>query len=124
MIRKTQEMVRKIINTQYSTAPNGYCGNEDCGQMSAWLVFSAMGMYPINPADGVYSITSPFVEQAVVNLESGKQFKITTENQSEENKYIQSMTLNGKPYNKLTITYKEVMQGGELHFVLGANPKR
>ncbi|MDO6739280.1 glycoside hydrolase domain-containing protein [Wenyingzhuangia sp. 2_MG-2023] len=124
MIRKTQEMVRKIINTQYSTAPNGYCGNEDCGQMSAWLVFSAMGMYPINPADGVYSITSPFVEQSVVNLESGKQFKITTENQSEENKYIQSMTLNGKPYNKLTITHKEVMQGGELHFVLGANPKR
>lgn len=121
---KTQEMVRKIIKTQYSTEPNGYCGNEDCGQMSAWLVFSAMGMYPINPADGVYSITSPFVEQAVVNLESGKQFKITTENQSEENKYIQSMTLNGKPYNKLTITHKEVMQGGELHFVLGANPKR
>ena len=120
---KTQEMVRKIINTQYSTQPNGYCGNEDCGQMSAWLVFSSMGIYPVNPANGIYSITSPWVKEATINLENGKQFKITTENQSEENKYIQSITLNGKPYHNLTIAHKDLMKGGELHFVLGNRPK-
>lgn len=121
---KTQEMVRKIINTQYSTQPNGYCGNEDCGQMSAWLIFSSMGMYPINPAKGIYSITSPYVEEATINLENGKQFKITTENQSDENQYIQSMTLNGEPYDRLTISHKKIMEGGELHFVLGSTPNR
>ncbi|MBP0902988.1 GH92 family glycosyl hydrolase [Mariniflexile gromovii] len=121
---KTQEMVRKIINTQYSTKPDGYCGNEDCGQMSAWLVFSSIGMYPINPADGIYSLTSPYIQEATIQLENGKQFKITTENQSDENKYIQAMTLNGKPYNKLTLTHKEILEGGQLHFVLGSNPNK
>ena len=108
-----------IIKTQYSTAPNGYSGNEDCGQMSAWLVFSSMGMYPINPADGVYSLTSPWVESATINLEKGKQFVVSTENQSEDNKYIQSLTLNGKPYDKLTITHQQIIEGGTLHYTLG-----
>lgn len=121
---QTQEMVRKIINTQYSTQPNGYCGNEDCGQMSAWLVFSSIGMYPVNPANGVYSITSPWVKSATIHLENGKQFKVTTKNQSEENKYIQSVTLNGEPYNKLTINHKEIINGGELCFVLGNKPSK
>ncbi|MEP3836198.1 MAG: GH92 family glycosyl hydrolase [Algibacter sp.] len=119
---KTQSMVRKIIETQYSTKPDGYCGNEDCGQMSAWLVFSSIGMYPINPADAVYSLTSPYVENALINLENGKQFEISTENQSKENKYIQAITLNGKPYPQLTITHKQILQGGKLHFVLGNTP--
>lgn len=119
---KTQEMVRKIIKTQYSTEPNGYCGNEDCGQMSAWLVFSSMGMYPINPAKDVYSLTSPYVKEAIINLDSGKQFKITTENQSDENCYIQSITLNGKAYHQLTITHMQILAGGELHYVLGKEP--
>ncbi|MEP5599472.1 MAG: glycoside hydrolase domain-containing protein, partial [Algibacter sp.] len=117
-------MVRKIIETQYSTEPNGYCGNEDCGQMSAWLVFSSMGMYPINPADGIYSISSPFIEEATIQLENNKQFIISTENQSKESFYIQSMTLNGKPYNALTITHKQILEGGELHFVLGNSPNK
>ncbi|MEP5338144.1 MAG: GH92 family glycosyl hydrolase [Algibacter sp.] len=121
---KTQKMVRKIIETQYSTEPNGYCGNEDCGQMSAWLVFSSMGMYPINPADGIYSISSPFIEEATIQLENNKQFIISTENQSKESFYIQSMTLNGKPYNALTITHKQILEGGELHFVLGNSPNK
>ncbi|PQV50197.1 putative alpha-1,2-mannosidase [Jejuia pallidilutea] len=121
---KTQEMVRRIIKTQYSTEPDGYCGNEDCGQMSAWLVFSSMGMYPINPADGVYSLTSPYVKEATINLENGKQFKITTENQSDENTYIQAMTLNGAPYNKLTISHQDIIKGGVLHFVLGSAPNK
>ncbi|ALJ04162.1 alpha-mannosidase [Pseudalgibacter alginicilyticus] len=121
---KTQEMVRKIINTQYSTEPNGYCGNEDCGQMSAWLVFSSMGMYPVNPANGVYSLTSPYVLNATIQLENGKYFKVTTENQSDENHYIQGILLNGKPYNALTITHKQILEGGELHFILGDTPNK
>lgn len=121
---KTQQMVRKIIETQYSTEPNGYCGNEDCGQMSAWLVFSSMGLYPVNPADGIYSITSPFVKEAAIQLENNKQFVITTENQSKENFYIQSITLNGNPYNELTISHKQIMTGGKLHFVLGNIPNK
>ncbi|MCB4797874.1 GH92 family glycosyl hydrolase [Neotamlana laminarinivorans] len=119
---KTQEMVRKIIKTQYSTKPDGYCGNEDCGQMSAWLVFSSIGLYPINPAEAVYSITAPTVEAATINLENGKTFKITTENQSEENTYIQSMSINGKPINEFTIKHHTLMLGGELHIVLGPKP--
>ncbi len=121
---KTQEMVRRIINTQYTTKPDGYCGNEDCGQMSAWLVLSSIGIYPINPADGVYSITSPFVSEATVALEGGKEFKVTTENQSKENFYIQAITLNGEPYNKITITHQQILEGGELHFVLGNTPNK
>lgn len=121
---KTQDMVRKIINTQYSTAPNGYCGNEDCGQMSAWLVFSSIGMYPINPADGVYSLTSPFVKEATLQLDNGKEFVVSTENQSDANCYIQAITLNGQPYNALTITHKQILEGGELHFVLGNKPNK
>ncbi|MDO5971917.1 GH92 family glycosyl hydrolase [Flavivirga aquimarina] len=121
---KTQQMVRKIIETQYSTKPNGYCGNEDCGQMSAWLVFSAMGMYPINPANGIYSLTSPLYEEAIIKLENGKQFIITAENQTEANFYIQSITLNGKPYDKLTLNHKQIMQGGKLHYILGSKPNK
>jgi predicted alpha-1,2-mannosidase len=121
---KTQEMVRRIINTQYTTKPDGYCGNEDCGQMSAWLVLSSIGIYPINPADGVYSITSPFVSEATVVLEGGKEFKVTTENQSKENFYIQAITLNGEPYNQDTITHQQIIEGGELHFVLGNTPNK
>lgn len=119
---KTQEMVRKIIKTQYSTKPDGYCGNEDCGQMSAWLVFSSIGMYPINPADGIYSLTSPMVKEAIIPLENGKTFKVTTANQSDENKYIQAITLNGKPYNQLSITHQQILEGGDLHFELGNTP--
>ena len=121
---KTQELVRRIISTQYSTAPDGYCGNEDCGQLSAWLVFSALGMYPVNPANGIYSLTSPYLEGAEINLDNGKKFVVIAENQSEKNKYIQSISRNGKPYEKLTITHKEIMLGGELRFVLGDQPNK
>eukprot|EP01029_Cantina_marsupialis_P027800 TRINITY_DN774016_c0_g1_i1.p1 TRINITY_DN774016_c0_g1~~TRINITY_DN774016_c0_g1_i1.p1 ORF type:complete len:727 (+),score=111.88 TRINITY_DN774016_c0_g1_i1:245-2425(+) len=117
---KTQEMVRRIINTQYTTKPDGYCGNEDCGQMSAWMVFSSLGMYPVNPANGVYDITSPWVEEATIDLPNGNKFIISTENQGEDNHYIQKVVLNGKEYKKLTITHQEIMKGGELHFVLGS----
>ena len=121
---KTQNMVREILNTKYSLEPDGYCGNEDCGQMASWLVFSSMGLYPVNPASGIYSITSPLLEEATINQENGQKFIISTENQSDENKYIQAISLNGKPYNKLTITHQQIMDGGELHFVLGSKPNK
>ncbi len=119
---KTQELVREIITTQYSTKPDGYCGNEDCGQMSAWLVMSSMGLYPVNPADGIYSITSPWVSKATLNLLNGKQFTISTENQSKDNIYIKEVYLNGQPYSQTSITHNDIIQGGELHFVLSNTP--
>ncbi|PTN10456.1 GH92 family glycosyl hydrolase [Mangrovibacterium marinum] len=115
---KTQEMVRRILNTQYSTKPDGYCGNEDCGQMSAWLVFASMGMYPVNPADGIYHLNSPWLSEAVINLPNGKTFKIVTENQAPENHFIQEMFLNGEKQTKLTISHADILKGGELKFVL------
>ena len=116
--KKTQKMVRRIINTQYSTKPDGYCGNEDCGQMSAWLVFSSLGMYPVNPANGVYDLTSPSVDRAVIHLPNGKTFTVSTENQGKMNYCIKKVLLNGVEYNKSAITHHHLMKGGELHFVL------
>lgn len=116
---RTQELVRKIIETQYSNKPNGYCGNEDCGQMSAWLVMSAMGLYPVNPADGIYHLTSPWIEEAEITFPNAKKLTIIAKNQSAENKYIQSVRWNGESYNQLTISHKQIMQGGELTFILG-----
>lgn len=121
---KTQKTVRQILNSQYSTEPNGYCGNEDCGQMSAWLVFSAMGLYPVNPADGIYSLTSPLLEKASIHLDNGKEFTISTENQSENNPYVQAIYYNGNPYHQLTITHDQLLKGGQLHFVLGSEPNK
>lgn len=117
---KTQEMVRRIINTQYTTKPNGYCGNEDCGQMSAWLLFSSMGMYPVNPANGIYNLTSPWLDNVVLHLPNNNTFTISTENQGEKNHYIKKILLNGNEYKELTITHQQIMQGGSLHFILGA----
>lgn len=121
---KTQQRVREIIETQYHNTPDGFCGNEDCGQMSAWLVMSSIGMYPVNPANGVYDLTSPWMEEAVINLADGKQFKIVAENQSPENVYVQKVLLNGRELNKMTIHHSDVVKGGELRFVLGPNPKK
>ncbi len=121
---KTQEMVRRIIESQYSDKPDGFCGNEDCGQMSAWLVMSAMGLYPTNPANGIYDLTSPWVEDAVINVGNGRTFRITTVGQSPENKYIQKVTLNGKELETLQISHKDIMNGGILRFELGPIPRK
>ncbi len=119
---KTQKIVRQILETQYKNAPNGHCGNEDCGQMSSWYVLSALGFYPVNPAQGVYSFGSPIFDKATINLENGKEFAIKTINNSKENKYIESTELNGKLIDR-TILHKEIMNGGTLVFKMGNNPK-
>lgn len=121
---KTQYWVDKILKTQYNTTPNGYSGNEDCGQMSAWYVWSAMGLYPLNPASGDYQIGRPLFNKVKINLPNGKTFTIEAENNSSENKYIQKATLNGKPFNATKISDAQIKKGGVLKFVMGASPKK
>lgn len=121
---RTQYWVRHILDTQYNTTANGLSGNEDCGQMSAWYVFSSMGLYPMNPASGEYEIGSPIFEKSTLNLPNGKTFVIEAENVSNKNFYIQSVTLNGKAFNKTAISHQEMLKGGILHFVMGAQPNK
>jgi len=121
---RTQYWVRHILDTQYNTTPNGLSGNEDCGQMSAWYVFSSMGLYPMNPASGEYEIGSPIFEKATINLQGGKTFVIEAENVSAKNFYIQSATLNSIEFNQTSISHKQLLQGGTLHFVMGSEPNK
>ena len=121
---RTQYWVRHILDTQYNTTPNGLSGNEDCGQMSAWYVFSSMGLYPMNPASGEYEIGSPIFEKSTINLPGKKTFVIEAENVSDKNFYIQSATLNGVPFNQTAITHQQIVKGGVLHFIMGSEPNK
>jgi predicted alpha-1,2-mannosidase len=119
---KTARIVRQIIDTFYTAKTNGLCGNEDVGQMSAWYVFSSMGFYPVNPANGVYVLGSPAVNSAIIPVSKGKTFKLTAVNNSKSNIYIQSATYNGKAYTKSFITHEMIMQGGELKLYMSNSP--
>ncbi|HPE17178.1 MAG TPA: GH92 family glycosyl hydrolase [Tenuifilaceae bacterium] len=119
---KTQQRVRQIMDELYTPNPDGLCGNEDCGQMSAWLIMSAMGIYPVNPGQPIYAIGTPWFPRADINLENGKVFTVTAQNVSLKNIYIQSATLNGNPYTKSFISHSEIMNGGNLNFVMGSKP--
>jgi predicted alpha-1,2-mannosidase len=121
---KTARLVRQILTTLYSDQPDGLSGNEDCGQMSAWYVFSAMGMYPVNPAAGIYVFGSPIIDEATIAVAGGKSFTIVVQNNSSENIYIQSAELNGRPYSKSYITHPDIVAGGELTFVMGPEPNK
>jgi len=121
---KTQYWVREILKTQYNATPDGLSGNEDCGQMSAWYVFSSLGLYPFSPASGEYQIGSPLFEKATIQMTENTTFTIVADNTSSENIYIQSARLNGKEFSRTTITHKELMQGGTLHFKMGAQPNK
>jgi predicted alpha-1,2-mannosidase len=113
---KTQERAREIMRKFYKNAPDGLAGNEDCGQMSAWYVLSAMGIYPVNPADGVFAIGSPIFDEVTLILENGNKFSFKAANNSVDNLYVNGLTLNGNKYNKSYITYKDIMSGGQLVF--------
>lgn len=119
---KTADKVRYILDSLYADKVDGLCGNEDVGQMSAWYVLSALGFYQVNPANGMYIFGSPVVDGATLTLDNGNLFRITVENNSAENKYIQSIHLNGKPYEKSFIVYKDITAGGELLIKMGAKP--
>lgn len=111
---RTQELIREIFDTQYSPKPNGLCGNDDCGQMSAWYIFSAMGFYPVNPVSGEYVFGAPQLPEFVLHLADGKTFTIKAEGLSEANKYVKSITLNGEPYTKNFISHADIVKGGTL----------
>lgn len=115
---KTAEMVRHIMKAMYSNAPDGLCGNEDVGQMSAWYVLSAMGIYQVDPSGGRYMFGSPLFDKAEIQVGSGKTFTIVAHNNSERNIYISSVKLNGKLYHKNYIGYKDIMAGGVLEFFM------
>lgn len=113
---KTQFYTNKIINTLYKNSPSGLCGNEDCGQMSAWYVFSSIGMYPVNPVDGRYYFGSPQFEKVSIQLPNGKIFTIVAKNVSRDNIYFKAVKLNGQLLDRLFVTYDEIEKGGELEF--------
>ncbi len=119
---KTQERVRHILDTMYDDTPEGLSGNEDCGQMSAWYVLSALGLYPVNPASATYVLASPLFDRATVDLGEGRRFTVSVERSSPADVYVQSGTLGGKPLPRAWLTHDEVMSAGELHVVLGPNP--
>ncbi len=121
---KSQEILHQIMHTQYSTEVDGLSGNEDCGQMSAWYVFSAMGFYPVNPASGNYVIGTPQFEQFDITLSDTKTFTIIADGVSDENIYIKSVSLNGEPLERSYISHKEIIAGGELIFEMGSAPNK
>lgn len=119
---KTQETVRLILDSLFHDRPDGLSGNDDCGQMSAWYVLSAIGLYPVTPGMPHYSIGSPLFDKATIHLENGKQFVIHADQNSRRNKYIQSATLNGSLHKANHVNHDDLMQGGELQFVMGHAP--
>ena len=119
---KTQSLCRQIMRDFYTSQPDGLIGNEDCGQMSAWYVFSAMGFYPVCPGDNKYVFGSPVFDTVTMNLENGNPFTIIAHHQSDKNIYIQSVKLNNKPYFKTYITFDDIKDGGTLEFVMGDQP--
>jgi len=121
---KTQEKIKEILETQYQNSPAGHCGNEDCGQMSSWYLFSSLGFYPVNPAQGIYNIGFPIFDKAVINLENGNHFFVIVENNNSGFKYIKSMILNGKKLKRNYITHNEIMQGGTLVFIKSELPNK
>jgi predicted alpha-1,2-mannosidase len=121
---KTQAMVRRIAEKEYDASPGGLDGDDDCGQMSAWLLFTAIGFYPVNPASGDYMIGSPMYQQISLTLANGRTFRVEASNNSAKNVYIQSATLNGRPLDIPVITWEQIQAGGTLHFVMGPEPSK
>lgn len=121
---KAQEKIRTVLTKLYAATPDGYCGDEDNGQTSAWYVFSALGFYPVTPAVDQYVIGSPLFKKVTLKLSNGKTFTISSNNNSQRNCYIQSMTLNGKADDRNFIRYDAIQQGGELIFEMGKQPNK
>jgi len=121
---KTQERVRMILKNQYKPSPDGLGGNDDCGQMSAWYLFSTLGFYPVAPGNNQYQIGSPAINKAVIQLENGKTFSIEAINQNDKNVYVQKVVLNGRQLDKPVLNYEDVMNGGTLVFYMMDKPKK
>lgn len=119
---RTQELVDSVLYSQYRNAPDGLSGNEDCGQMSAWYILNAMGFYQVCPGEPVYSIGRPLFEEVTIHLPGQKDFVIRTKNNSKENKYVQSILLNGKPLEQPFFTHSDLTAGGVMEISMGAEP--
>ncbi len=119
---KTQKYVKQVLDDFYTDRRDGYAGNEDCGQMSAWAVFSCMGFYPATPAAGYYVLGLPRFQNVKLTFEDGKQFEVVAKNLSEKNCYVKSVKLNGKPLQRSYITFEEVFNGGTLEFTMTDQP--
>lgn len=121
---KTQARVRMILKMQYKGTADGLGGNDDCGQMSAWYMFSSLGFYPVAPGSDVYSLGSPAVKSAVLKLENGKTFEVEAINQSDKNVYVQKVLLNGQPVTTLMIKHADITNGGKLTFYMSSKPAK
>ena len=121
---KTASRVREVLNTMYHDNVDGLSGNEDVGQMSAWYILSSLGFYQVEPAGGRYVFGSPLFDEATMNVGKGKTFRIIAHNNSKENMYIQSVKLNGKPYTRSYIDFKDIVRGGKLEFMMGSKPSK
>lgn len=120
---RTQELVREIFDTQYKPTPEGLCGNDDCGQMSAWYMLSAMGFYPVSPVDAEYVFGAPQMPSITLHLSDGKTFRVVAEGLSRENKYVKAIYLNGRRYKHSSISHADILKGGELKFIMTDKPQ-
>lgn len=121
---KAQYWIREVMDKLYTPQADGYCGDEDNGQTSAWYVFSAMGFYPVCPVANQYVIGTPYFDKMTLHLENGKTMTITAQNCNQDNKYIQSLSINGTPSTKNFFTHDQLMQGGNIHYVMGSTPNK
>lgn len=121
---RTQARLKQIVDSQYKPTPDGLAGNDDLGQMSAWLIFTALGFYPVTPASLEYVIGRPFVERAVLHLPNGKDFTIAADNLDDAHPYVGAVTLDGRPLTRGFIRHAEIVAGGELHFTMAAKPNK
>ncbi len=119
---KTQSRIRLAMNKLYQATPDGLCGDEDTGQMSAWYVFSALGFYPVCPGDTAYAIGSPLFDRATLTLPGGKTFTIATEHNGPQHPYIRGAKLNGQPFDKVFLTHEQLVNGGEIVFDMASSP--
>jgi predicted alpha-1,2-mannosidase len=121
---RTQERLKQIVDSQYKPSPDGLAGNDDLGQMSAWLLFTGLGFYPVTPGSLQYVIGRPFVTHATLNLPNGKRFAVTTEGFGDDHPYVGKALLNGQPLRRAYITHAQIEAGGDLHFVMSAMPNK
>ncbi|WP_304131852.1 glycoside hydrolase domain-containing protein, partial [Mesonia mobilis] len=121
---KTQYWIRETMNRLYAAKPDGYCGDEDNGQTSAWYVFSAMGFYPVCPATEQYVLGSPYFKKMTIHLENGNDIVIDAEENSEENKYVDQLEMNGEVYTKNWLNHFELMKGVQLDFKMQSVPNK
>ena len=121
---KTQRLIREIIDSFYVSKPDGLSGNDDCGQMSSWYIFSVLGFYPFNPVGGKYVLGAPHVSKVAISLPSGKKFLIEARGFSKTNLYVKSVSLNGKVIENHIIQHRDIMKGGRLIFEMTDHPMK